>query len=94
MVEELGFTASSDDAEIRDNLDRATKQACYALANKLVFYEALLKRYGATLKPLDAPEHIKSADKLRTHFEAFFAQARRVTHDYETVFGGKRARPR
>jgi hypothetical protein len=87
MVGELGFTASSDDAEIRDNLDRAAKQACYALANKLVFYEALLKRYGATLKPLDAPEHINSADKLRTHFEAFFAQARRVTHDYETVFG-------
>lgn len=87
MVGELGFTASSDDAEIRDNLDRAAKQSCYALANKLVFYEALLKRYGATLNPLDAPEHINSADKLRTHFEAFFAQARRVTHDYETVFG-------
>ena len=87
MVGELGFTASSDAAEVRDNLDRAAKQACYALANKLVFYEALLKRYGATLKSLDAPEHINSADKLRTHFEAFFAQARRVTHDYETVFG-------
>jgi hypothetical protein len=66
MVGELGFTASSDDAEIRDNLDRAAKQACYALANKLVFHEALLKRYGTTLKPLDASEHINSAGKLRT----------------------------
>ena len=87
MRRELGFTIVDDSEGMRDNLDRAAKQACYALANKLVFYEALLKRYGASLQPLNVPGHISSADALRSHFEGFFAHAKRVTHDYETVFG-------
>lgn len=87
MRDELGFTLSTDPNVIRHNLDNAAKHACYALANKLVFYEALLKRYGALLHPLTAPDHITNAESLRTHFEGYFAQARKVTHDYETVLG-------
>lgn len=87
MREELGFTIVTDPEGIRNNLENAAKHACYALANKLVFYEALLKRYGAALPALSAPAHITAADPLRTHFEGFFAQAKKVTHDYETVFG-------
>ncbi len=87
MRGELGFIIVVDPEGIRDNLDRTAKHACYALANKLVFYEALLKRYGALLNPLDVPDHINTAERLRTHFEGFFARARQATHDYETVFG-------
>lgn len=87
MRDELGFVIVSEPEGIRDNLDRAAKHSCYALANKLVFYEALLKRYGALLPALDVPPHITAAEQLRTHFEGFFAHAKKVTHDYETVFG-------
>lgn len=87
MRDELGFVIVSETEGIRDNLDRAAKHSCYALANKLVFYEALLKRYGASLPSLDVPDHITAAEQLRTHFEGFFAHAKKVTHDYETVFG-------
>jgi type I restriction-modification system DNA methylase subunit len=87
MRDELGFVIVSDPEGSRDNLDRAAKHSCYALANKLVFYEALLKRYGALLPALNVPEHINTAEQLRTHFEGFFAHAKKVTHDYETVFG-------
>jgi hypothetical protein len=81
---EQGWTLSDDPQE---DLERAAKFACYALVNKLVFYEALMKRYGAQLKKLSAPEHIDDGDALRLHLEGFFAEARRVTGDYETVFG-------
>lgn len=87
MRNELGFTILTDPEGIRSNLERAAKHACYGLANKLVFYEALLKRYGALLPPLTVPDHITEADPLRTHLESHFADARRVTSDYETVFG-------
>ncbi len=87
LRDELGFTIFTDLERIRINLDNASKHACYGLANKLVFYEALLKRYGASLESITVPEHISTADNLRTHFEGFFARARRVTRDYETVFG-------
>lgn len=85
--DELGFTILTDPESIRNNLDNAAKHSCYGLANKLVFYEALLKRYGASLESLNVPEHISSADNLRTHFESFFARAKKITRDYETVFG-------
>jgi type I restriction-modification system DNA methylase subunit len=72
---------------IRDNLERAAKFSCYALVNKLVFYEAMMKRYGAQLHKLTAPEHIEGGDDLRLHLEKFFADAKEITGDYETVFG-------
>ncbi len=87
MRDELGFIIVTDPEGIRTNLENASKHACYALANKLVFYEALLKRYGASLPSLSVPDHITAADPLRTHLEGFFAHAKVVTHDYETVFG-------
>lgn len=87
MRDELGLTIVTDPDGISINLKTAAKQACYALANKLVFYEALLKRYGASLGSLALPDHVTTSEQLRTHFESFFAHAKEVTHDYETVFG-------
>ena len=39
-----GWLIVDDPEGKRDNLERAAKYACYALVNKLVFHEALLKR--------------------------------------------------
>jgi hypothetical protein len=47
MRDEQGWTLAVDPDGIRDNLERAAKFSCYALVNRLVFYEALMKRYGA-----------------------------------------------
>jgi methylase of polypeptide subunit release factors len=87
MRGEMGWVISDDSQDIQDNLERASKFACYALLNKLVFYEALLKRYGSHLSRLDIPEHIDTGDSLRLHLEGYFSNAKKVTGDYETVFG-------
>ena len=55
--------------------------------SRLVFYEALMKRYGAQLQKLNVPEHIDKGDELRLHLEGYFAEAKRITGDYETVCG-------
>ena len=87
MRDDQGWTLASDPEGIRDNLERAAKFSCYALVNRLVFYEALMKRYGAQLQKLNVPEHIDKGDELRLHLEGYFAEAKRITGDYETVFG-------
>jgi hypothetical protein len=87
LRDEQGWTLSADLDGIRELLERAAQFAGYALVNKLVFYEALLKRYGAQLHKLTAPDHLDTGEGLRLHLEGFFADARRVTEDYETVFG-------
>ena len=87
MRDEQGWVIYTDPSGIRDNLERASKFACYALLNKLVFHEALLKRYGAVMGKISVPDHIDTAEALRTHLEGYFAEAKKATKDYETVFG-------
>ena len=87
MRDEQGWTLATDAEGIRDNLERAAKFACYALVNRLVFYEALMKRYGAQLHKMNIPDHLDKGDELRLHLEGYFAEAKQVTGDYETVFG-------
>ena len=87
MRDDQGWTIAADPEGIRENLERAAKFSCYALVNRLVFYEALMKRYGAHLLKLNVPDHLDSGDELGNHLEGFFAEAKTVTGDYETVFG-------
>jgi len=87
MREEQGWIIYSDPQGIRDNLERASQFACYALVCKLVFYEALLKRYSREIEKITVPDHIETGDALRLHLEGYFAQAKNATRDYETVFG-------
>jgi len=91
MREDQGWVIYDDPEGIRDNLERASKFACYALVNKLVFHEALLKRYGPSLSKLSVPVHIDTGEKLRLHLEGYFGEAKTVTRDYETVFGEEHA---
>jgi len=81
----------SDDAMIqRDNLERAAKFSCYVLVNKIVFYNALRKRYGSKLPILSGRrkiEHQDAAD-FKSFMEGFFKKAKVATKDYETIFDG------
>jgi type I restriction-modification system DNA methylase subunit len=36
---------------------------------------------------LEVPDHIETGEALRAHLEGYFADAKEVTGDYETVFG-------
>lgn len=87
MRDEQGWIISDEPETVRDNLERAAKFACYALVNKLVFHEAMLKRYGQRMKKITVPKHIDTGEDLQLHLEKFFAEAKQVTGDYETVFG-------
>ena len=87
MRDEQGWIIYDNPDGIRDNLERASKFACYALVNKLVFHEALLKRYGRRMDKLNVPDHIDTGDELRLHLEKYFLDAKDITGDYETVFG-------
>lgn len=87
MRNEQGWIIHHDLEGIRDNLERAAKFSCYALVNKLVFHEALLKRYRPKMVNLHIHDHIDTGEKFRLHLEGYFAEAITVTGDYETVFG-------
>ena len=83
----LGWTVVSDAEGMHDLLERAAKFGCYLFVNKLVFHEALLKKYGKTMAPLNAPPEISTGDELQMRLQHFFAEAKQVTGDYETIFG-------
>lgn len=83
----LGWTIVSDAERLRELLERAAKFGCYLFVNKLVFHEALLKKYGKSLAPLKAPPEITTGDELQMRLQTFFAEAKDVTGDYETIFG-------
>ena len=83
----LGWTVVSDADGLHDLLERAAKFGCYLFVNKLVFHEALLKKYGKSMAPLNAPPEITTGDDLQMRLQHFFAEAKQVTGDYETIFG-------
>lgn len=83
----LGWMIVSDTEGIQELLERAAKFGCYLFVNKLVFHEALLKKYGKSLAPLNAPPEITTGDDLQMRLQHFFAEAKQVTGDYETIFG-------
>jgi methylase of polypeptide subunit release factors len=83
----LGWTIVSDSDSLQELLERAAKFGCYLFVNKLVFHEALLKKYGKSLAPVNAPPEIMTGDDLQMRLQHFFAEARQVTGDYETIFG-------
>jgi hypothetical protein len=87
MRSDQGWTIYDGSEGIRHNLENAAKFACYGFLNKLVFHEALLRRYGAQVDKISIPEHIDTGESLRSHVEGYFAEAVKITGDYETVFG-------
>ena len=87
MRDEQGWVLSSDEAILRENLERAAKFSCYVLANKIVFYKALRRRF-TRLRQLRVPKSIAEGLALGRYLAELFKQAIEVTGDYETVFQG------
>lgn len=86
MRDEQGWVIShKNDEIIRDNLERAAKLSCYVLANKIVFYKALRRRF-TRMRALRIPEAVETGAKLQTLLDECFEHAAEVSRDYETVF--------
>ncbi|HJW84206.1 MAG TPA: N-6 DNA methylase, partial [Anaerolineae bacterium] len=86
MRDEQGWTLSEKDENVlRDNLERAAKFSCYDMANKMVFYKALRKRFPR-LRTLRITKSVTTGGELKAYLLDLFTQAIRVTGDYETVF--------
>ncbi len=83
MRDEQGWPLVGDRQEL---LSRAARFACYAVANKLVFYDALRKRFS-NLPVLTIADAITTGEGVIDQLSAFFDTARDLTGDYETVFG-------
>jgi len=87
MRDAQGWLISTDPEILRDNLERAAKFSCYVLVNKIVFQQALRRRFPS-LRKIRVSESVKTADELQRVFLAAFDEAKRLSHDYETVFDG------
>ncbi len=83
MRDEQGWTLVGDRSEM---LGRAARFASYAVASKLVFYDALRKRF-TDLPNLTINESVTDGDALIEQISSFFDNAQHTTGDYETVFG-------
>jgi hypothetical protein len=78
---------STDPESVRHRQERAARLSCYILVNKIVFLQALRRRFPS-LRKVRIPESTKTAAQLRNLFETVFEDAKRVSRDYETVFDG------
>lgn len=73
------------DDKLRDELLlRTVKVACYLQMNRVLFYSTMRARFDA-LPELDLSQ-AKSGRGIRQRLEPFFAQAMRVSQDYESIF--------
>lgn len=87
MRDEQGLILSNDEAILRENLDRAAKLSCYVLANKIVFYKALRRRFKK-MRALKVSASVSTGVELQQNLDDYFDQAMRASSDYETVFKG------
>lgn len=85
MVDHQGWTISSDEERMNELLERAAKLSCFVLSNKLIFYEALRRRFPE-LKALKIPKTVDNIDRMEGELTKFFTRAQDVTKDYETIF--------
>lgn len=83
MRDRQGWAVGGDQDEL---LLRAARFTNYTAANRLIFYEALRKRFPS-LRELSIADHISTGERLFETFRAYFDEARETTGDYETVFG-------
>ncbi|MGB6176963.1 MAG: N-6 DNA methylase, partial [Methylocella sp.] len=83
MRDRQGWSLGGDEEEL---LLRAAKFTNYTAITRLIFYEALRKRF-ARLPQLRVEKHVRDGETLFESFRANFDEAREITGDYETVFG-------
>ena len=79
-----GWEPSSQEERRRQNMGRASRLSCYILVTRLVFYQALRRRFRQ-MSALSI-EGIDTSEQLRETLDARFEEAVRYSRDYETVF--------
>lgn len=84
-VKDQGWTFEGSPKSLPDEVERATKLVAYILVNKLVFYEALRRRFKI-LNPLLISSSSITGDDLKREIQSYFQDAVAKTKDYETVF--------
>jgi len=84
MVNEMGWTHSEETLIV--DLERTAKTSCYRLVNKLMFYNALRRRYRDKLPAISFGPLEDTAEKMHQALNAFFAKAIWASGDYETVY--------
>ena len=82
MVDQQGWSHTLDSFE--DEIGRVASVSAYVFTTRLLFYEAL-RRAQPSMSALDLPAGGSSIAAAAT-IRALFAEARRVSGDYETVF--------
>lgn len=87
MRDEQGWLLSNDPQALRDNLSRAAHLSCYVLVNKIVFQQALRRRFPK-LRRIRIPQSVKGVTRFQETIQSAFDEAKRISHDYETVFDG------
>lgn len=86
MVEQGWTVLGTIPEDQQDELfERAAKLSSYVLATKLIFYEALRRRFPK-LKKLSIPSTVDSVDRLEGELAKFFSRAQEESGDYETLF--------
>lgn len=83
MRERQGWVVSK--ATEPENIDRASRLACYILVNKLCFYNVLRRKYDA-LPRLSVANNTNTGILLERRLSRAFVEAQKFTGDYETVF--------
>ncbi len=86
MRDSFQESISSEEEAVRHRQQRAARLSCYILVNKIVFQQALRRRFP--LHRIRIPERLKTAADLRKLLQAVFEEAKRKSRDYETVFDG------
>lgn len=82
MRDDQGWEISRTTNE--ENLERAARLSCYVLANRLVFYEVLRRRFPA-LRPVAKLAEL-GAQELAGGVKTFLQEAIHLSRDYETIF--------
>jgi len=85
MRDEQGWLVTS--ASEAENITRAARFTCYVFVNRLCFYNALRRKYEQ-LPRLTATNNISTGQMLERRLDRAFADARRFTGDYDSVFDG------
>jgi len=84
MVSEMGWTHSEETLIV--DLERTAKTSCYRLVNKLMFYNALRRRYSDKLPAISFGPLEDTGEKMHRALNQFFERAIWASGDYETVY--------
>ncbi len=84
MINDMGWTHSEQTLLL--DLERAAKVSNYRLVNKLMFYNALRRRYSNELPAIAFSPLDDTGERMQQTLNEFFNKAMIASGDYETVY--------